>query len=78
MSPDPHAAAESPAAPPSTEREPNLLHFGLRQWFYFISGVVILCGLFARLEMAGALVLASMREADCPAGSDEAAVEEFV
>jgi hypothetical protein len=60
MPPDPHAAAESPAAPPSTEREPNLLHFGLRQWFYFISGVVILCGLFARLEVAGALVLASI------------------
>lgn len=60
MPPDPHAAAESPAAPPSTEREPNLLHFGLRQWFYFISGIVILCGLLARLEVAGALVLASI------------------
>lgn len=60
MPPDPLAAAESPAAPPSTEREPNLLHFGLRQWFYFISGIVILCGLFARLEVAGAIVLASI------------------
>jgi hypothetical protein len=40
MPPDPHAAAESPAAPPSAEREPNLLRFGLRQWFYFISGIV--------------------------------------
>lgn len=46
-----------PATPPS---EPQILHFGLRQWFYFISGVVIFCALLARLETVGALVLASV------------------
>jgi hypothetical protein len=60
MPPDPQAAAESPAAPPSAEREPNLLRFGLRQWFYFISGIVILCALFASVEGEGAIVLASI------------------
>ena len=60
MLPDPHAAAESPAAPPSTEREPNLLRFGLRQWFSFISGIVLLCALFASVEGEGAILLASI------------------
>ncbi len=60
MSPDPHPAAESPPAPPSAEREPNLLRFGLRQWFYFISGIVLLCALFASVEGEGAILLASI------------------
>lgn len=60
MPPDPQAAAESPAAPPSAEREPNLLRFGLRQWFYFISGIVLLCALFASVEGEGAILLASI------------------
>lgn len=60
MPQDPHPAAKSPAAPPSAEREPNLLRFGLRQWFYFISGIVLLCALFARLEGEGSIVLASI------------------
>jgi hypothetical protein len=59
MPPDPQAA-ESPAAPPSAEREPNLLRFGLRQWFYFFSGIVILCALFASVEGEGAILLASI------------------
>ena len=57
---DPHAAAESPAAPPSAEREPNLLRFGLRPWFYFISATVILCALLARMEGIGPIVLGSI------------------
>lgn len=60
MPPDPQAAAESPATPLSAEREPNLLRFGLRQWFYFISGIVILCALFASVEGEGAILLASI------------------
>lgn len=60
MPPDPQAAAESPAAPPSAEREPNLLRFGLRQWFYFTSGIVLLCGLFASVEGEGTILLASI------------------
>lgn len=59
MPPDPQAA-ESPAAPPSAEREPNLLRFGLRQWFYFFSGIVILCALFASVEGEGTILLASI------------------
>lgn len=46
----PTAASESPARPDPSDREPNLLRFGLRPWFYFISAVAIFCALMARLE----------------------------
>ena len=46
----PTAAPDSPPRPPSGDLEPTLLRFGLRPWFYFISAVVILCGLMARLQ----------------------------
>jgi hypothetical protein len=60
MPPDPPVAAESPVAPPVAEREPNLLRFGLRQWFSFVSAIVILCALLARLEGVGPIVLGSV------------------
>jgi hypothetical protein len=60
MSPDAKSAVESPVPNPPVEHEPNLLRFGLRQWFYFISGIVVLCALFASLEGKGAIVLASV------------------
>jgi hypothetical protein len=63
------AAMASPAESPDGEErsrpatgpsEPQILHFGLRQWFYFISGVAILCALLARLETVGALLVLSI------------------
>jgi hypothetical protein len=49
-----------PSAEPSgPEREPNLLHFGLRQWFAFVSAVVLFCGAIVLLNVAWALVFAS-------------------
>ena len=40
--------------------EPNLLRFGLRRWFAFISTAVIFLGLMARLDVVWALLLASI------------------
>jgi hypothetical protein len=51
---------ELPAGQSPTEREPNILRFGLRQWFYFISSAVLFCALMVRLEGAWRLVLASI------------------
>lgn len=42
------------------EVEPNLLRFGLRRWFAFISAAVIFLGLMARLEVVWGLLLASI------------------
>lgn len=42
------------------EVEPNLLRFGLRRWFAFISAAVIFCGLMARLDVVWGLLLASI------------------
>lgn len=54
-----HHAVTS-AQPPPTEREPNLLRFGLRPWFYFISAAVIFCALLARLDGVGPFVVGSV------------------
>lgn len=56
----PPPAVEPPTPQPPVEREPNLLRFGLRQWFYFVSGIIVLCALFASLEGEGAILLASI------------------
>lgn len=42
------------------EIEPNLLRFGLRKWFAFISAAVIFCGLMARLDVIWGLLLGSI------------------
>lgn len=52
--------AEDRSRPVTGPSEPQILHFGLRQWFYFISGVAILCALLARLETVGALLVLSI------------------
>lgn len=57
---DPLSAVESPTPQSPVEREPNILRFGLRQWFYFVSGIIVLCALFASLEGEGAILLASV------------------
>lgn len=57
---DPPSAVEAPTPQPPLEREPNILRFGLRQWFYFVSGIIVLCALFASLEGEGAILLASI------------------
>ena len=57
---DPPSAVEAPTPQPPVEREPNILRFGLRQWFYFVSGIIVLCALFASLEGEGAIMLASV------------------
>src|SRR5690349_8911063 len=57
---DPPSTVEAPTPQPPVEREPNILRFGLRQWFYFVSGIIVLCAFFARLDGEGAIVLASV------------------
>jgi hypothetical protein len=52
--------AEDRSRPETSPSEPQILHFGLRQWFYFISGVAIFCALLARLETVGALLVLSI------------------
>lgn len=41
-------------------REPNLLRFGLRQWFLFVSGIVILTAILAQLDRLAALAAAGL------------------
>jgi len=60
MPPDLPSAVNEPTPQPPVEREPNILRFGLRQWFYFISGIIVLCALFASLEGKNAILLASV------------------
>lgn len=52
--------AEDRSRPATAPSEPQILHFGLRQWFYFISGVAIFCALLARLEAVGAILVVSI------------------